>query len=230
MPSFREKVIKLAHDNPKLRSDLLPLLRAGAEKEAIRMPTMDRSFYLPSHLRDTTPEMPEGTDLAIYTWEENGTPYGIAFQGKAKKPLWNYSFRGNSQRDQYIEKTIRSRRTTLEEKKKRQQEKKDFQHGLSVGDILYSSWGYDQTNIDFYEVTKLMGKMVMMRPIAQKTVREERGSDWVVPLPGRFTGAALRKKPQSGYGGGVYVKLNSFSSASLWDGKPKRQTAAGWGH
>lgn len=230
MSSFREKLTKLAYDNPKLRPDLLSLLkRQAAVRKAIRMPTMDRSFYLPPQMRGTSPLVPEGTDLEIYTWEERGVPYGMAFQGKAKKPLWNYSFRNEAQRKQRVDRTISDRQRTFAEKLKVREERKNFQHGLNIGDVLYSSWGYDQTNIDFYEVTKLMGKMIMMRPVAQKTVREEQGSDWVVAAPGRFTGAALRKKPQ-GFGDSVSVKINSFSSASLWDGKPKRETAAGYGH
>lgn len=30
--------------------------------------------------------------------------------------------------------------------------------GVHVGDIYYSSWGYDQTNVDFYQVVALKGK------------------------------------------------------------------------
>ena len=29
---------------------------------------------------------------------------------------------------------------------------------IKVGDIFYRSWGYDQTNIDYYVVTKKVGK------------------------------------------------------------------------
>ena len=29
---------------------------------------------------------------------------------------------------------------------------------VKIGDIFYSSWGYDQTNIDYYMVTKIIGK------------------------------------------------------------------------
>ena len=39
-------------------------------------------------------------------------------------------------------------------------------HTLKVGDILKSSWGYDQTNIDYFQVVKLIGKtMVGLRAI-----------------------------------------------------------------
>lgn len=30
-------------------------------------------------------------------------------------------------------------------------------HGVHVGDIFYSTWGYDQTNVDFWQVVELKG-------------------------------------------------------------------------
>lgn len=100
---------------------------------------------------------------------------------------------------------------------------------LSVGDIMYSSWGYDQTNIDFYEVVSATPSTVQIRHIEKKIVQQGRGSDQVMPVAGRYTGPPKRKKIQV-YNDGPYVRLNSYSSARLWDGKPKSQTAAGWGH
>lgn len=34
--------------------------------------------------------------------------------------------------------------------------------GLHVGDILWTSWGYDQTNISFYQIVQLKGKHTMV--------------------------------------------------------------------
>lgn len=40
------------------------------------------------------------------------------------------------------------------------------EHSLKVGDILYSSWGYEQTNNTFFRVEKLVGKtMVTLREV-----------------------------------------------------------------
>ena len=100
---------------------------------------------------------------------------------------------------------------------------------LSVGDILYSSWGYDQTNIDFYEIVSATPKSVQIRPLEDKIVREGRGSDEVVPVPGKYTGPPKRKKIKV-YNGKPLIDLNSYSSAYLWDGRPKHQTSAGYGH
>ena len=100
-------------------------------------------------------------------------------------------------------------------------------HTLQVGSILVSSWGYEQTNVDFYEVVKLLGPtMVAIREIDKKVVKQGGPSDEVVPVPGAFTGETLRKK----VGNSNRLRLTSFSSASPWDGKPERQTGFGYGH
>lgn len=36
----------------------------------------------------------------------------------------------------------------------------EFRRSLRVGDILYSSWGWEQTNIDFYQVIAIRGSAV----------------------------------------------------------------------
>ena len=44
-------------------------------------------------------------------------------------------------------------------------------YGVKVGDVFYESWGYEQTNIDFWEVVKLRGKtQVVLRAISSKVV------------------------------------------------------------
>jgi len=102
---------------------------------------------------------------------------------------------------------------------------------VNVGDILVSSWGYDQTNIDFYEVVAKTAKMIAIREVEKKFVGPRGGpSEKVMPVPGRYTGRVLKKKPRAAWNGGVSVKINSFASAYSWDGKPKHQTGWAYGH
>lgn len=86
-------------------------------------------------------------------------------------------------------------------------------HGLPVGTVLVSSWGYDQTNIDFYEVTKATVKTVMLRPIS---ISKENGESWgtytATPKRGEFTGDAFRVKVQDPHAQ-PWVKINSFAMA-----------------
>lgn len=195
-----------------------------------RVAAFPREFYLPPEARGTKPLTPEGTDLAIWLWEGTGRdgrekPYGIAFAGKANKPLWHYSFRSESERARTVEETIKSRRRTVEYKQKQQEERRNFEHNMKVGDILYSSWGYDQTNVNFYEIVDLRGKDIILREIAKKTSRESRGADYVVPIPGKYVGSPIKRRPT-----GRGVKIDTVSRAYPWDGKPKYETATGWGH
>jgi hypothetical protein len=199
------------------------------KKEAVygRGP-IPRDSYLPPEVRGTAPILPEDTDLAIWKFEnDRGGICAIAFAGKQNKPLWYNSFRSESQRDHKIEETIRGRKQTLDFKEKRQQERREFKHEFNVGDILYASWGYDQTNIDYYQVITILGpSMVAIREIGKDIDHSNGHTDYVVPVPNHFTGPLLRKKVSPGH----YVRLNSFSSASKWDGTPKGETGAGYGH
>ncbi len=97
---------------------------------------------------------------------------------------------------------------------------------LTVGAILYSSWGYDQTNVDFYEVTEVRGaRAITIRKIAQRTVSSQQGSETVAPVPGEYIGEPMKKI--SNHRNAVTL---DHASAWQWDGTPKSQTAYGWGH
>ena len=55
---------------------------------------------------------------------------------------------------------------------------------IKVGDVWYSSWGYDQTNVDFYKVIKKSNKMIWLRRIGQIYVKQTSwASEDVMPDP-----------------------------------------------
>jgi len=93
-------------------------------------------------------------------------------------------------------------------------------HNLNVNDVLYSSWGYEQTNVDFYQVIKLVGKtMVEIQEINQIREYESDMSGSCSPRVGSFIDAEpLRKKVTTD---GISVRLESYSRASKYDGQPK---------
>lgn len=45
-----------------------------------------------------------------------------------------------------------------------------FLESLKVGTVLVSSWGYDQTNVDFYVVTKVGPKSATIAPCGKETI------------------------------------------------------------
>jgi hypothetical protein len=95
------------------------------------------------------------------------------------------------------------------------------------GDILTSSWGYDQTNVDFYEVVGTTDKSVKIEKIGSTTL-EDNGSCGlsVVPNPKYRSGKVMLKRVSEG----GWVRLTSYSGASKWDGKPEYETHPMYGH
>lgn len=101
---------------------------------------------------------------------------------------------------------------------------------IIVGDIFYSSWGYDQTNVDYYQVIKTTPAMITLREIDKRVTRVSGDQEYVMPTANKFTGAAFSKKLQAAYDGRPMIKLNSYSNAYKWDGKEKYQTSSLAGH
>jgi hypothetical protein len=95
---------------------------------------------------------------------------------------------------------------------------------VKVGDIFYNSWGYDQTNIDWYQVVSITasGKSVKIRPIAGKIKETGFMSGESTPKKGKFTGPAVTKR--IGMSNGEPYLPSKYGWTSLWDGKPKYQS------
>lgn len=71
-------------------------------------------------------------------------------------------------------------------------------HQYLIGDILYTSWGYEQTNVTFWQIIKTTDKSVWLRPIAKKTVEVQTSmSGTVEPVPNKFTDYALANTKDS---------------------------------
>lgn len=101
--------------------------------------------------------------------------------------------------------------------------------GVKVGDFYYASWGYDQTQVQFYEVVALGAKSVKVREVAQHRLETEGPHDSVVPAAGHYIGE-VETKVLRPYGEKGALAFSSYKSGYYWDGKPKYQTGQGYGH
>ncbi len=64
---------------------------------------------------------------------------------------------------------------TAEAKERKRLARARFQNPYKIGDILHHSWGYDQTNCDFYQVVEVKKASVILRKIGAKTVPGSEG-------------------------------------------------------
>lgn len=65
--------------------------------------------------------------------------------------------------------------------------RKAWQHNLQLGDVLVAKWGYEQTNVDYYQVTGFAGKnMVELRKIDREVHYDSPNHGTCVPIPDCF--------------------------------------------
>jgi len=101
--------------------------------------------------------------------------------------------------------------------------------GVKVGDIFVFSWGYEQSNVDYFQVVGLKGtKQVIIREIAYK-ITETTGfeSYKVKPVKDGFlerstfiednTTGAVKQVKQLG-NGTIFINMASYGWCCLWDG------------
>lgn len=86
----------------------------------------------------------------------------LAYQGRKEKPVKHDSFLTEERREQFLADWIKRETEVFA----RKQERKQVEHGLQAGDILYTTWGYEQTNADFYQVVRVpSARSVVVREI-----------------------------------------------------------------
>ena len=106
-------------------------------------------------------------------------------------------------------------------------------HELRVGQIVWNSWGYDQTNVDFFRVVRVLPKSVAIVKMLNVVVSGHgEPSEQVMPIPGSADPyeKVLTRRVRVSYEGVPCVSINSFASAHLWGGNPCHQTGACYGH
>ena len=106
-------------------------------------------------------------------------------------------------------------------------ENRDMHAPLKVGDIFYSSWGYDQTNIDFYEVVGVTksGKSVKIREIAKKTCyRADTMTATNLPDAGNYKTEPKTKRINTCKHYGFTLRMSSYETAWLWEGDAKNSS------
>jgi hypothetical protein len=166
----------------------------------------ERAHYIP---KGAVKWRDRQSSAVVYAYERPGQFLLMGFHGKAQKPDFHFRYPSAEKREEKAKahfEAIRAREAfAIERREKRKAEG----HKFKVGSILRCSWGYDQTNIDYFEVTALIGaRMVEIREIEQASHGEWTGK--CVPLPGKYRGKPMRKLAQ-----GDSVKIYSFAHAYL---------------
>jgi hypothetical protein len=121
-----------------------------------------------------------------YTYTLNGRFIIAAFTARSKKPVFHYAFldeTGRTERMQdFFSAQIRSEKRKIEARA----ERFNYEVKLKEGDILYTSWGWEQTNVDFYQVIRVIKKKIIVRKVAKDYTETQYMAGYSTPIYGFF--------------------------------------------
>lgn len=167
--------------------------------------------HIPKDLTQTTvhPDIPNAI-VHYSAVPVRGLIWAMYFKGKSSKPVHNWLVKPEQFQksvDKFFNAVQSSTAAKVERRASIAASQMQAHAGIAVGTVLVQTWGYDQTNVDFYQVVAVLPKTLRVRPIG-KNYRESPGlfmAGYATPCPGHYAGAAATIKP------------NKYR---VWDGKP----------
>lgn len=155
-----------------------------------------RDMFIPK-IRKHKLEAPE-LGAEIYLYNLGDKPYAIGFAGRRQKPDWHYRFLSKKARKihirDYLENLEKSAEMKAKWKAERLAQEKAMCEKIQPGQILSTSWGYDQTNVEWFEVIKVKGHYAWIRELCASVTEEGFMQGTTKALPGQYAGPEMRKK------------------------------------
>ena len=189
-----------------------------------------KKFYLDKAKNIKTMNEP-GVEIVTFTnWDDKLC--SLIWYGKQSKPSKYYAWPDEIKRAEYVNERMATVMAREIDKKVARDKRKKAKHPYKVGDILTGSWGYDQTQVETFQVVDVKNKTIWIQMIHQATVEGSEGVMCcsVVPVKDSFVEGKkpIKKIPQVHIGTNQnpdheywYVRMASYYSLRLWDGKPK---------
>lgn len=178
--------------------------------------------------QDAVPLTVDGADAIVYLYDHRGDqPCAIAYAGKANRPAWHriYSSRDKAERLSREWLTgIAAAQVAEQQRRAELRAAKAQGHPYQIGDIFHHSWGWEQTNCDYYQVTAVTKGTVTIRKIAAKDANTDTGNSMaccLLPAPGRFLSDAepIVKHPQTTDGKNWHIAME-YGWCDKWNGRP----------
>lgn len=191
--------------------------------------TINEARFIPSSYTQfiIIPEM----GLEVYHSIQN--KMAIGFVGKAKNQSFHYRYTSEERMFESINGWVEKQKEFADRKEKEKAEKKRLNDEINakdhfkVGDFIVNTWGYEQTNVDFYIVTDVKDKTIEIKEVYGSTVKDSMYSHGmaceVVPTTKLIeNGKSYKLRVKSGYQGSVALSNpKSFYYMHKWSGRPE---------
>ena len=180
------------NDNPnnplQLESEqvvLKPLpVSTPAKFEKDRFSDIRRSRF--AHFKNVALYLCDLSGAEAYTYTLNGRFIVAAFTARSKNPVFHYAYTNEAGRMEKLQAFFSAQYEAEALKAERRAERFNYEVKLKAGDILYTSWGWEQTNIDFYQVIRVINKKIVVRGIAKDYEETQYMAGFSTPIPGFF--------------------------------------------
>jgi hypothetical protein len=107
-------------------------------------------------------------------------------------------------------------------------ENEEQAHVYATGDIVSYSWGYEQTNIDFYKVIARKGDFCTLRKLKANCTHDAQTMTGTTTPKEEFADEkTIRRKVHRRDGKESGFAIQSYGWASLWDGQPEHYSTYG---
>lgn len=176
--------------------------------------------YIP---KNATTVRAKNSSAIAYLSTFGARPIAVCYYGKQMKPDAQYSFKSDEARAAWLTKWFSDvARIEASRNERKAQRAADLRKPceLSVGDVLSGSWGYDQTNIEWFEVVAVRGRNVSIRELCVESVETGFMQGKSIPLPGQYRSDKIESRRCMP---GGYVRLHSSCTLS----KAERNIVAG---
>lgn len=182
------------------------------------MATTTISRWIPANATEC--QHPNGLGVAYAYSLPNGKSCVIAYDGNQSKRAFHESYRDAEKRDVRIAEHFAAL-TSSALQKKEWRDRKNAAHSMVVGDIIHHSWGWEQTQCDFYQVLAVTAHGATIQAISSATVPDSCYSHGMAEMqtatPNAFCGEPLKVRID----GTNRVTTLKHGSAAKWDGRPK---------
>ena len=162
--------------------------------------------------------------LAVNIYRETigQKPIVAMFIGKALRPKYYYRFNNEMDAARFIKTRVEYELNNINDRIDRKAAEKDlkknYKTSLKVGDIMHGSWGYDMTINEFYQITEIKNRTVILREIGMERKASGYYYEDVRPEPNCFIGEPIKRILQVRFYDGKpyeYIKLSDVCNLTL---------------
>lgn len=147
---------------------------------------------------DLTETITADFGIEVFYSEEKKT--AILYAGKSNKKVWYHRFFSVESMHEKISISIKNIVANKKDNLDRRENARALQAVLKasdhfhIGEIIVNSWGYEQTNVEFYQVVEVLNKKIRVRELQQERIKGGEHSSMsceVLPIKDEFCGDDL---------------------------------------